>query len=32
MRFADFHPGQVIEAGPYAVSEEEVLSCWVHSS
>ncbi|WP_119153628.1 MaoC family dehydratase [Caldimonas tepidiphila] len=26
MRFADFHEGQLIEAGPYAVSEEEVLA------
>ncbi|MFM2118673.1 MAG: hypothetical protein RL722_141 [Pseudomonadota bacterium] len=25
MRFAEFHAGQVIEAGPYAVSEAEVL-------
>ncbi len=25
MRFSDFHSGQVIEAGPYAVSEDEVL-------
>jgi acyl dehydratase len=25
MKFADFHPDQVIEAGPYAVSEAEVL-------
>lgn len=25
MRFADFHPGQVIEAGPYEVTEAEVL-------
>jgi acyl dehydratase len=25
MKFADFHPGQVIEAGPYALSEAEVL-------
>lgn len=25
MRFADFHPGQVIEAGPHAVAEEELL-------
>ena len=25
MKFADFHPGQLIEAGPYAVSEAEVL-------
>lgn len=25
MKFADFRPGQLIEAGPYAVSEEEVL-------
>ena len=25
MKFADFHPDQVIEAGPYPVSEAEVL-------
>ena len=25
MKFADFHAGQVIEAGPYLVSEAEVL-------
>lgn len=25
MKFADFQPGQVIEAGPYALSEAEVL-------
>lgn len=25
MKFADFQPGQLIEAGPYRVSEEEVL-------
>ena len=25
MKFADFHPGQVIEAGPYAVTERDVL-------
>lgn len=25
MRFADFHAGQVIEAGPYLVTEDEVL-------
>lgn len=25
MKFADFQPGQVIEAGPYVVSEQEVL-------
>ncbi|MCW5636179.1 MAG: MaoC family dehydratase [Rubrivivax sp.] len=25
MKFADFHAGQVIEAGPYEVSEEELL-------
>ena len=25
MRFAEFHSGQVIEAGPYDVSEEDVL-------
>ncbi len=25
MRFADFHAGQVIEAGPYLVSEAEIL-------
>ncbi|MCX7257288.1 MAG: MaoC family dehydratase [Polaromonas sp.] len=25
MKFADFHTGQVIEAGPYALSEAEVL-------
>ena len=25
MKFAEFHAGQVIEAGPYAVSEDEVL-------
>ena len=25
MKFADFHVGQVIEAGPYAVTENEVL-------
>jgi acyl dehydratase len=25
MKFAEFHPGQVIEAGPYHVSEAEVL-------
>ena len=26
MKFADFHAGQLIEAGPYHVSQEEVLS------
>ena len=26
MKFAEFHPGMVIEAGPYEVSEEELLS------
>jgi acyl dehydratase len=26
MKFAEFHAGQVIEAGPYAVTEEEVLA------
>lgn len=26
MRFADFHPGQVIEAGPRALSEEEIVA------
>ena len=25
MRFAEFHAGQVIEAGPYSVSESEVV-------
>lgn len=25
MKFADFHTGQVIEAGPHAVTEDEVL-------
>jgi acyl dehydratase len=25
MKFADFHAGQVIDAGPYAVSEAEIL-------
>ena len=25
MKFAEFQPGQVIEAGPYVVSEQEVL-------
>lgn len=25
MKFADFHAGQVIEAGPYLVTEDEVL-------
>ena len=25
MKFADFHPGQVIEAGPHRVTEEELL-------
>lgn len=25
MKFADFHAGQVIEAGPHAVSEDEVV-------
>ncbi|WP_077001969.1 MaoC family dehydratase [Variovorax sp. KK3] len=25
MKFADFHNGQVIEAGPYAITEAEVL-------
>ncbi|MDH6592147.1 acyl dehydratase [Variovorax sp. TBS-050B] len=25
MRFAEFHPGQVIEAGPYVLSEEELV-------
>ena len=25
MKFAEFHPGQVIEAGPYQVTEAEVL-------
>ena len=25
MKFADFHAGQVIEAGPHAVSEEEIV-------
>lgn len=25
MRFSEFHAGQVIEAGPYAVTEAEVL-------
>lgn len=25
MKFAEFSPGQVIEAGPYAVSEEEIV-------
>ncbi len=24
MKFADFHVGQIIKAGPYAVSEDEV--------
>lgn len=38
MRFSDFHSGQVIEAGPYVVSEAEVLQFaraydpqWFHS-
>jgi acyl dehydratase len=26
MKFADFHAGQVIEAGPYALTEDEVLA------
>jgi len=26
MKFAEFHPGQVIEAGPHLVAEEELLS------
>jgi acyl dehydratase len=26
MKFAEFHAGQIIEAGPYAVSEAELLS------
>ena len=26
MKFAEFHAGQVLEAGPYAVTEEEVLA------
>ena len=26
MKFADFHAGQVIEAGPYAVTQDEVLA------
>ena len=25
MKFADFHPGQVLEAGPYEVSEDEII-------
>jgi len=25
MKFADFHPGQVIEAGPYELTEDELL-------
>lgn len=25
MKFADFHPGQLIEAGPYGVREQELL-------
>lgn len=25
MRFADFHPGQVLEAGPYEVGEAEIV-------
>jgi len=25
MKFAEFHPGQVIEAGPYVLREEELL-------
>ena len=25
MKFADFHPGQVIETGPHVVNEEELL-------
>jgi acyl dehydratase len=25
MKFAEFHPGQVIEAGPHVVSEDELL-------
>jgi acyl dehydratase len=25
MKFADFHPGQVIEAGPYVLSEAELV-------
>jgi hypothetical protein len=26
MKFADFHAGQVIEAGPYVLTEAELLS------
>lgn len=26
MQFADFHPGQVIEAGPYLLTQEELVS------
>ena len=26
MKFAEFHPGQVIEAGPYVLGEEEILA------
>jgi acyl dehydratase len=26
MKFAEFHPGQIIEAGPYRVTEDELLS------
>jgi len=26
MKFAEFHPGQIIEAGPYDVTEAEVLT------
>jgi acyl dehydratase len=25
MRFAEFYPGQVIEAGPYAIAENEII-------
>jgi acyl dehydratase len=25
MKFADFHAGQIIQAGPYALSQEEIL-------
>lgn len=39
MKFADFYPGQVIKAGPYAVDEAEILSFafaydpqWFHTS
>ena len=38
MKFADFHAGQVIEAGPYVLTEAELLQCaraydpqWFHT-